>query len=80
MVVVMVKWNKKGCFKKLFVNKVIVDYNYVFGYICDGESCEVCFLGMKVLIDSRKFSFIEWWNGRWVVEWMFVIEGLEFCW
>lgn len=79
MAAATVKRNKKGRFKKSPSNKVIIDHNYVSGHICDGESCEVCFPGMKALINSRKFSTTEWRNGRRVVEWMSVIEGLESC-
>lgn len=55
-----VKRNKK----ESPANKVIVGHNYASGHICDGESCEVCFPGMKALNDMRKFSVAKWQTSR----------------
>lgn len=52
MAAATVKRNKKGRFKKSPANKVIVDHNYASGHIFDGESCEVCFPGMKALFTA----------------------------
>ncbi|XP_062576613.1 uncharacterized protein LOC134238504 isoform X2 [Saccostrea cucullata] len=75
----MLKRNKKGRFKKSPKTNVLVDHNYVFGHICEGETCETCFPGMKSLVNSKKFSSDGWRNGRRVIEWNTVVDALENC-
>ncbi|XP_061192131.1 uncharacterized protein LOC133200328 [Saccostrea echinata] len=75
----MLQRNKKGRFKKSSKINVLVDHNYISGHICEGDTCETCFPGMKSLINSKKFSANGWRNGRRVIEWVSVIDALENC-